>query len=236
MNKNVLFFHQSEIAFEVYFYSIFYSKIVACFLYFHPQVRAFYEKLTATGATQLVLKPNQSAGTDHVALCSTLEDCLAAFHATHGQINNLGAINDGVLCQEYLSGTEYVVDGVSRDGVYKIVAIWEYDKRPVNGANFVYFGMTLKDSSDPKIRAVIEYAREVIKGLKIDQGPSHMEIICDSPGVTHGADGLAVSSKQFSPCLVEVGTRCHGGEATWLPVAVECIGKLFHACLFLWYF
>ncbi len=202
------------------------------FLLPHTQVRAFYEKLTATGATQLVLKPNQSAGTDHVALCSTIEDCLAAFHATHGQINNLGAINDGVLCQEYLPGAEYVVDGVSRDGVYKIVAIWEYDKRPVNGANFVYFGMTLKDSSDPKIRAVIEYAREVIKGLKIDQGPSHMEIICDSPGVTHGADGLAVSSKHFSPCLVEVGTRCHGGEATWLPVAVECIGKLFHVCLF----
>jgi hypothetical protein len=26
------------------------------------------------------------------------------------------------------------------------------------------------------------------------------------------------------PCLVEVGTRCHGGEATWAPVAQECIG------------
>lgn len=26
------------------------------------------------------------------------------------------------------------------------------------------------------------------------------------------------------PCLVEVGTRCHGGEATWATVAQECIG------------
>lgn len=27
-----------------------------------------------------------------------------------------------------------------------------------------------------------------------------------------------------SPCLVEVGSRCHGGEGQWLPVAQECIG------------
>ena len=26
------------------------------------------------------------------------------------------------------------------------------------------------------------------------------------------------------PCLVEVGSRCHGGEASWLPVAMECVG------------
>jgi hypothetical protein len=26
------------------------------------------------------------------------------------------------------------------------------------------------------------------------------------------------------PCLVEVGSRCHGGEGSWLPVAMECIG------------
>ena len=185
----------------------------------------FFTKLTASGATKAVLKPNQSSGTDHVSLCESLDECLASFHAIHGQINNLGAINDGVLCQEYLPGAEYVIDGVSRDGVYKVVAVWEYDKRPVNGSNFVYFGMSLKDTSDPKIRAVVDYAREVVKGLKINQGPSHMEVICDTVSGGVGADGLASSAKQYSPCLVEVGTRCHGGEATWLPVAVECIGK-----------
>lgn len=26
------------------------------------------------------------------------------------------------------------------------------------------------------------------------------------------------------PCLVEVGSRCHGGEGTWLPVVEECLG------------
>jgi biotin carboxylase len=183
----------------------------------------FVTKLSRTGTTKCVLKPNQSAGSDNIHLCETAEQAIAAFHAVHGQINGLGQINDGVLCQEYLTGTEYVVDGVSRDGVYKVLAIWEYDKRSVNGANFVYFGMTLRDASDPRMRAVVEYAREVVKGLKIHQGPTHMEIICDTHN-TVGADGLS-GHRQFSPCLVEVGMRCHGGEATWLPVAMECIGE-----------
>lgn len=26
------------------------------------------------------------------------------------------------------------------------------------------------------------------------------------------------------PCLVEVGSRCHGGEGSWIPIATECIG------------
>ena len=26
------------------------------------------------------------------------------------------------------------------------------------------------------------------------------------------------------PCLVEVGSRCHGGEGTWQPIAQECLG------------
>eukprot|EP00600_Ochromonadales_sp_CCMP1393_P003118 CAMPEP_0174978690 /NCGR_PEP_ID=MMETSP0004_2-20121128/14353_1 /TAXON_ID=420556 /ORGANISM="Ochromonas sp., Strain CCMP1393" /LENGTH=988 /DNA_ID=CAMNT_0016230109 /DNA_START=105 /DNA_END=3071 /DNA_ORIENTATION=+ len=183
------------------------------------EVEAFVAQLQASSPTKsckCVIKPNESAGTDSVFLCETLADALEAFHAIHGQINGLGQVNDGALCQEFLSGNEYVVDGVSRDGVYKITAIWAYDKRSVNGANFVYFGMSLKEANkDPKIRAIVEYAKEVVSGLRIFQGPSHMEIICSE--VVGGGGG-------WSPCLVEVGTRCHGGEATWLPVAAECVG------------
>jgi len=173
------------------------------------EVGAFLAQLRASGSTKCVVKPNESAGTDSVFLCDSEEQARAAFHTIHGQINGLGQVNDGALCQEFLQGNEYVVDGVSRDGVYKITAVWEYDKRNVNAANFVYFGMTLKDAKDPIIRAIVEYAKEVIRGLRINQGPSHMEIIMGDKG---------------GPCLVEVGTRCHGGEATWLPVAMECVG------------
>ena len=195
------------------------------------EVREFLVDLKAkspTGSLKCVVKPNESAGTDSVFLCGTEVDAVGAFHAIHKQINGLGQVNDGALVQEYLSGTEYAVDGVSRDGVYKIVAVWEYDKRSVNGANFVYHGMFLRDGTNPRIRAVMEYAKQVVAGLKIHQGPSHMEVIsCEVSNPTAGGAGAGVVSaggKQYSPCLVEVGTRCHGGEGSWVPVAAECAG------------
>ena len=101
-----------------------------------------------------------------------------------------------------------MIDGVSRDGVYKVTAVWEYDKRSVNGANFVYFGMRLRDASSDIVKGLLSYASEVIAALEILHGPSHMEIINTATG----------------PCLVEVGSRCHGGEGSWIPVVQECIG------------
>jgi hypothetical protein len=89
-----------------------------------------------------------------------------------------------------------------------VVAIWEYDKRSVNGANFVYFGMRLVSGDTARSRALVEYGARVVAALGILHGPTHMEVI-------YQADG---------PCLVEVGARCHGGEGSWIPVAQECVG------------
>lgn len=74
------------------------------------------------------------------------------------QVNGLGSINEGALVMEYLDGTEYVVDSVSRDGSHRICAIWEYDKRRVNGANFVYFGMELRPATGPVSKEMWEDA------------------------------------------------------------------------------
>ena len=57
-----------------------------------------------------------------------------------------------------------------------MVTIWEYDKRPVNGANFVYYGMRLVGSDSKKAKEMIAYADGVLDALGIRQGPSHMEV------------------------------------------------------------
>jgi biotin carboxylase len=155
------------------------------------------------------VKPVQSAGTDDVFLCTSKEEAEVAFNRILGKVNGLGQINESVLVQEFLVGKEYVVDKVSRDGVHKVVAIWEYDKRPVNGANFVYYGMRLMPSTTEKSQQMIAYADKVLDALGIKEGPSHMEIMYND------ASG---------PCLVEVGCRCQGGEGTWLASAMECVG------------
>jgi hypothetical protein len=88
--------------------------------------------------------------------------------------------------QEYLDGTEYVIDSVSRDGVHKVVAIWEYDKRSVNGANFVYFGMQLRAVQGPVIESLVVYARHVLDAMQIYNGPGHMEIKVRTTLISNG--------------------------------------------------
>ena len=123
-------------------------------------------------------------------------------------MNGLGEVNDGALVQEFLDGTEYVIDSVSRDGHHKVTAIWEYDKRPANGANFVYFGMRLLAGDGEVAAALVAYGASVLDALGIRNGPGHMEVKMTRSG----------------PCLVEVGSRCHGGEGSWVPVADEVVG------------
>jgi len=158
------------------------------------EVAAFFATLPAP--VKCVIKPNESAGSDSIFLCDSLDEALHAFKSIAGHENSLGHTNRGALCQEFLKGPEFVIDGVSRDGMYKVAAIWEYDKRSINGANFVYFGMRLRSADGEREKALVAYAEQVVHALGIENGPSHMEVKLESDG----------------PCLVEVGSRCHGGE------------------------
>eukprot|EP01036_Dinobryon_divergens_P033072 gene33072-42783_t len=68
--------------------------------------------------------------------------------------------------------------------------------------------MRLRSSLGEREQKLIAYAKQVVEALHIIHGPSHMEVMMTPDG----------------PCLVEVGSRCHGGEASWFPVASECLG------------
>ena len=80
------------------------------------------EEDESTAAT-CVLKPDQSVGGDQVIVCRSLDAAIEAFRVINGQFNALSIINRGVLCMEYIEGTEYHVDTVSRDGVCKVGAV-----------------------------------------------------------------------------------------------------------------
>ena len=97
---------------------------------------------------------------------------------------------------------------MSKDGLHKVAAIWEYDKRPANGAAFVYYGSKLITTESAQSQEMVRYADNVLDALYIRNGPSHMELICCDDG----------------PYLVEVGSRCQGGKGTWIQIAQDCIG------------
>ena len=157
---------------------------------------------------KVILKPVDSAGSDGVTLCQSMEECQKAFGDIIGKTNVLGLVNEQLLVQEYLEGTEYVVDMVSREGEHKCVAIWEYDRRAANGAGFVAFGQRLLTMESPRAQALLAYQRKVLTALGINYGPSHGE----------------VKWHQGEPVLVEVGSRCHGAEGFWMPVADAVYG------------
>jgi len=156
----------------------------------------------------VVLKPTDSAGSDGVKLCHSMEEAKSHFHhlLTVEAVN--GGYNTEVLCQEFLRGKEYVIDHVSRNGVHKLMMTWVYDKRPRNGSQFVYFGMVPIDPESEEAKMLVPYTRGVLDALGMVHGPSHGEVIITEDG----------------PCLVEMNCRAHGGDGNWAPLARALTG------------
>ena len=158
-----------------------------------------------------VLKPCKSAGTDGVYIAKSLQMAQDKFGAIVGHENVFGETNAAVLVQEFMKGVEFVVDSVSVEGTHKCVAIWVYDKRPCNGAQFVYYAMRLYTSeTGDREDALVSYVHNVLDALGVRHGPSHAEVMW--------LDG------DDEPCLVEVGCRPHGGEGTFVDMVGPTIG------------
>jgi biotin carboxylase len=166
------------------------------------------ETFLRTEQYPVILKPVDSAGSDGVKLCRSFEEAKEHFqHLMEVEMVN-GGYCEEVLCQEYLKGREYVVDHVSLDGVHKTCMVWMYDKRPANGADFVYYGDIPVDSESPEAKALIPYARGVLDALGIKNGPTHGEIILTEEG----------------PCLVEMNCRALGGDGLFQPLCRALTG------------
>lgn len=158
----------------------------------------------------VVLKPNESAGSDGVKLCLSYEEAEEHFHHLMGKELVNGGGCDFVLCQEYLRGTEYVVDHVSCDGKHKTMMLWKYDKRPANGSKFVYYGCLPLDPESEEAKTLIPYVRGVLDAIGIKNGPTHGEVI--------------LNERDGTPCLVEMNCRANGGNGVWHSLAVALAG------------
>jgi len=154
----------------------------------------------------VVVKPLESAGTDGVHICQNIKSVAVAFKNIIGRPNIYGAINREVLVQEYLDGTEYVVDGVLRDGFIIVAAIWRYCKQQTStGAPIYRYIEALPLKGDRQDR-LVEYASRVTESLEIKNGPVHVEIMW--------------LGARDEPVLVEVAARMHGGLGAVVPKLV----------------
>jgi hypothetical protein len=140
------------------------------------------EEFLQTESYPVVIKPIESSGSDAVKLCQTFEEAKDHFDLIMSTAMIDGGDNTGALAQEFLRGKEYIVDHVSRDGIHKCFMLFVYDKRPANGAPFVYYGCIPVDSESPEAKVLIPYVRGVLDAMGVKHGASHTEVMMTADG------------------------------------------------------
>ncbi|WP_106970071.1 MULTISPECIES: ATP-grasp domain-containing protein [Streptomyces] len=144
---------------------------------------------------RVVVKPPRSAGSQGVSFCDTPEESVAAYRSLAGADDVFSQPNRGAVAQEYLAGTEYMVNTVSRDGRHHVCDVWRTGRVSANGVVDLCDALSLIDSGSRVVRPLTEYGFQVLDALGIRHGPAHLEIRMTPDG----------------PCLVEVGARIAGG-------------------------
>lgn len=142
---------------------------------------------------RIILKPLRSAAGDGVVWCDTPEDSLAAYRRL-SQRENVFSQLDGIVAQEYLTGAEYLVNTVSRDGRHQVCDVWKTHRISVNGVPDLPVACHLLPAEGPLQDRLVEYATAVLDALDIRHGPAHVEVKMTPRG----------------PVIIEVGARISG--------------------------
>ncbi|GLW93440.1 ATP-grasp domain-containing protein [Actinokineospora globicatena] len=158
------------------------------------EVRAWLVDTGLVGA-DLVVKPPKSASTDGVVKVAGGVGWADVFTANLGRVNQFGEVDDRLLVQQYVTGTEYVIDTFSQDGVHALVDVCRYQKVDNGPYMAVYDTMRWLPETDPEIPGLLDYARRVLDAVGVRYGAAHVEIMLTESG----------------PLLIELGARPHGG-------------------------
>ena len=159
------------------------------------QVRKFWNDNKLTKA---VLKYEEGSGTVGLKICDSLEASLEHFGRMYSEYNFTGRDDCPIMMQEYIGGTEYIVNSLSIDGKHKITDIWRYEKIVQPDGVLVYDTMILVDRLVPGMQDLLEYTYKVLDAVEMKNGFSHNEIKVDEKG----------------PVLIEVNARVMGGNLT----------------------
>lgn len=144
----------------------------------------------------IVLKPQESGGTDDVFVAQPGDDWRAKFDRILGSVNKLNLRNDKVLVQELAVGTEYEVDTYSIDGQHGLAAVWRYAKECRGDRLGIYLSNTFVPADDPVVDVLFEYVCQVLDATGVRNGPAHVEVMITAAG----------------PRLIEIGARLAGAE------------------------
>ncbi len=148
------------------------------------------------GFTGCVLKPYRGASSVDVRICDNEEELKNAYDEVFAQGNYMGGEEEGMLLQERIVGTEYIVNTVSYAGRHKLSALWKHSKKKVAGGGMVYNYTETLSRLETGCSALIRYAFDVLEALGVEYGNVHSEFMIDEKG----------------PVLIEVNCRPMGSD------------------------
>ncbi|MHC5174567.1 ATP-grasp domain-containing protein [Serratia rubidaea] len=154
----------------------------------------------------VIVKPLNSGASDGVTLCESGEDVQRAAEQLLGKENLLGYVNDELLIQELIDGTQYFVNTLSWHGQHYVTDIWEQVRSRVSGGAYNFEGMHLIDAQETYARALATYTLEVLSALGVDYGAAHNEVILTAEGpvlieTNARLMGASINDVTFSACL-----------------------------------
>jgi biotin carboxylase len=143
----------------------------------------------------VVVKPADSAGSDDVRICETIEMARNAIQSTLGKNNIFGLPNKNVVVQRKLEGIQYMVNAMSQNGRHKIIEIWQETRLHTADGHSVFDREILMPSEFPHSLQIDIYVKAVLSALGVQFGPSHTELFMTKEG----------------PILLESASRMQGG-------------------------
>ena len=148
------------------------------------------------GFTGCVLKPYRGASSVDVRICDSEDELKAAFDEVFAGGNYMGGEEEGMLLQERIVGTEYIVNSVTYGGKHKLSAIWKHSKKKVEGGGMVYNYTETLSRPEAGCTALVKYAFDVLNALGVQNGNVHSEFMIDEKG----------------PVLIEINCRPMGSD------------------------
>jgi len=143
----------------------------------------------------LMMKTPKGAGTSQVFECTNRDQLTKYFHEILSEKNIYGLSTKEVVLEEYIPGTEYIVNTFS-DGVdVHVTDCWVYEKFSTEEHKNLYYNSISIPIDAPEMQDLIEYALKVTKVFGLTRGVAHLEIK-DDP--------------KKGPTLIELGARLPG--------------------------
>ncbi len=148
------------------------------------------------GFTTAVVKPVRSASSQGLFLCDSIEEVRNAVNTLLASNDIFGKPITHVLVQERITGTEYVVNTASSNGLHKVNSITRYHKTRTSEGGYIYDWEENVITIEDEHKKLMDYALKVADAIGFKYGVIHGEYYIDDKG----------------PILVEVNCRPMGGS------------------------